>query len=105
MVKTCIYEHKEKKEYMMKINTHKLGTAGSLTMGIWYVVFAFFAKLWPVKTINFLMATRMMKPLPLARYLDTTSSSFFFGLIANLIFGYMFLAMISTIYNLMKNRQ
>ncbi len=90
---------------MMKINTHKLGTAGALTVGSWYVIYAFFAKLWPVKTISFLMAIRMMKPLPLARYLTTTPSAFFFGLIANLIFGYLFLAMIGAIYNLMQNRQ
>ena len=105
MVKTCIYKHKEKKEYIMKINAHKLGTAGALTVGSWYVVFAFFAKLWPVKTINFLMAIRMMKPLPLARYLNTTPSAFFFGLITNLIFGYLFLAMIGIIYKLIKSSQ
>ena len=90
---------------MIKINAHKLGTAGALTTGIWYAVFAFFAKLWPIKTINFLMAVRMMKPLPLARYLNTTPSAFFFGLITNLLFGYIFLAMIGTIYNLIQNRQ
>ena len=86
---------------MIKINAHKLGTADALTVGSWYVIFAFFAKLWPVKTIN----VHMVKPLPLARYLNTTPSAFFFGLITNLLFGYIFLAMIGTIYNLIQNRQ
>lgn len=89
----------------MKINTHKLGTAGAVTVGIWYTAFAFCAKLWPVKTINFLMATRMMKPLPLARYLSISPSAFFFGLAANLLFSYIFLAMLGTIYDSIQNRQ
>ncbi|MGB8366832.1 MAG: DUF5676 family membrane protein [Candidatus Babeliales bacterium] len=89
----------------MKINPNKFGIAGSLTMAGWYVVYAFFAKLWPVQTINFLMATRMMKPLPLARYLMTTPYSFFFGLVSNLIFGYLLLAIIATIYNALQPKE
>ncbi len=84
---------------------NKLGVAGGLTLGAGHIIYTFFAKLWPVQTINFVMATRMMKPLPLARYLTVTPYSFFFGLIFNLIFGYIALAAIAAIYNALQNNK
>ena len=90
----------------MKIHAHNLGIAGSLTTGTWYVVFAFFAKLWPAQTVNFLTSVHLMKPLTiLARYLDVSMTAFFFGLIFHLLFGYLFLAMIGASYNFMQNKQ
>jgi len=87
----------------MKIHAHNLGIAGALTTGAGYVVLAFFAKLWSTQTVNLLTTTHLMKPLPiLARYLNVSMTTFFFGLIFHLLFGYLFLGMIGTIYNFMQ---
>ena len=87
----------------MKININKFGIAGALTVGTWYLVFAFFAKLWPVWTVNLLTSIHLMKPLPiLARYFNVSMTAFSFGLILYLIFGYLFLGMIGAIYNFIQ---
>ena len=90
----------------MKIHAHNLGIAGALTSGAWYVVFAFFSKLWPTQTVDFLTSVNFMKPLTvLARYLNVSITAFFFGLVLHLLFGYLFLGMIGTIYNFMQNKK
>jgi len=90
----------------MSIHVHKLGIAGALTVGTWYIVFAFFAKLWPTQVVNFLTSVHLMKPLPiLARFLNVSIATFFFGLVFHLLFGYLFLGMIGAIYNFMQNKQ
>jgi len=90
----------------MKIHVHKLGIAGALTVGTWFVVFAFFSKLWPTQTVNLLTSVHLMKPLPiLARYLNVSMTTFLFGLIFYLLLGYLFLGMIGSIYNFMQNKQ
>jgi len=90
----------------MKVHVNNLGIAGALTAGTWYVVFAFFAKLWPPQTVDFLTSVHLMKPLTiLARYLNVSMTAFFFGLVFHLLFGYLFLGMIGTIYNFMQNKK
>ena len=90
----------------MKIHVHKLSIAGAPTMGTWYVVFAFFSKLWPTQIINLLTSVHMIKPLPiLARYFNVTIPTFFLGLMFHLLLGYLFLGMMGTIYNFMQNKQ
>ena len=90
---------------MMKINVNKLGISGALTVGTWYLVFAFFAKLWPVQAVNLLTSMHLMKPLPiLARYFNISMTACFFGLILYLILGYLFLGMIGAIYNFIQKK-
>lgn len=90
----------------MNIHVNKLGIAGALTAGTWYVIFAFFSKLWPTQTINLLTSVHLMKPLPiLARYLNVSITAFFFGLIFHLLFGYLFLGMIGASYNFLQNKK
>jgi len=90
----------------MKIHVNKLGIAGALTAGTWYLAFAFLAKLWPVYMVNLLTSLYLMKPLPiLARYISVTTPKFLFGLMFYLLFGYLFLGMIGTIYNFIQNKQ
>jgi hypothetical protein len=85
----------------MKINAHSFGSAGAVTIGLWYTGIALCIKFWPYKTLKFISSSHMIPRLEnIAPYLKITSMGIVTGLAVHCVFGYIFFWFIASLYNL-----
>ena len=85
----------------MKIYAHSFGSAGAITIGLWYTIIAVSMKMWPYEILKFISSSHMIPRLEnLAPYIKITSMGIITGLAVHCLFGYIFFWLIASLYNL-----
>ena len=85
----------------MKIHAHSFGSAGAITIGIWYTLIALCIKTWPYETFKFIASSHMIPRLEnIAPYIKITSMGILTGLAIHCIFGYIFFSLMAHLYNI-----